>query len=105
MLSERFKEIRLCRADRPGGTETRRGLTGAPAVIVGSPDNVKKLSEADIYRARIDALRQEVGDSWLKVLSQSGGSLPSPTSTAPSPSPKPTLDGNGVRVRSPPMPR
>ena len=44
----------------------------------------KGMSEADVYRARIDALRQEVGDSWLKVLSQSGGALPSPTSPSPS---------------------
>ncbi|KAF9518652.1 hypothetical protein BS47DRAFT_224268 [Hydnum rufescens UP504] len=30
-------------------------------------------NHADAYRARIEALRSEVGDSWLKVLSQSGG--------------------------------
>ncbi|KDQ21501.1 hypothetical protein BOTBODRAFT_205103 [Botryobasidium botryosum FD-172 SS1] len=32
-----------------------------------------KLMEAEAYRAKIEALRDEVGDSWLKVLSQSGG--------------------------------
>lgn len=35
------------------------------------------LSSADAYKAKIDALRREVGDSWLKVLSQSGGVPPS----------------------------
>lgn len=41
------------------------------------------MSHADAYRARIDALRREVGDSWLKVLSQSSGlssGVPAPVS-------------------------
>jgi len=42
------------------------GIGGGDGVAI--PPN-----EADAYRARIEALRGEVGDSWLKVLNQSGG--------------------------------
>ncbi|KAG8920773.1 hypothetical protein FRC02_000705 [Tulasnella sp. 418] len=47
---------------------------------------LKFASEADAFRAKIEALRNEVGDSWLKVLSQSGNLSP-PTPT--------TLGGSG----------
>jgi Leucine-rich repeat (LRR) protein len=47
------------------------GEDGAEAVDT----DPKGMSEGELYRARIDALRQEVGDNWLKVLSQSGGAL------------------------------
>ncbi|KIJ49457.1 hypothetical protein M422DRAFT_74558 [Sphaerobolus stellatus SS14] len=36
----------------------------------GNSENTDGLSEADRFRQRIEALRNEVGDSWLKVLSQ-----------------------------------
>jgi hypothetical protein len=38
----------------------------------------RQLREAEEYRARIEALRNEVGDGWLKVFSQSGMGTPSP---------------------------
>lgn len=44
---------------RQVGEESTEGSTGYPAV-----------SEAEKFRKRIEALRNEVGDSWLKVLSQ-----------------------------------
>lgn len=44
----------------------------APVLEVGE-DGEEETSAADAYRARIDALRNEVGDNWLKVLTQSGG--------------------------------
>lgn len=45
-------------------------------VLEAGEEDGNGLSEADAYRAKIDALRREVGDSWLKVLSQSGGLPP-----------------------------
>jgi hypothetical protein len=38
----------------------------------------KQLREAEVFRARIEALKNEVGDGWLKVFSQSGMGTPSP---------------------------
>jgi hypothetical protein len=40
----------------------------------------RQLRQADAYRAKIEALRNEVGEGWLKVFSQSG--LGSPSMTA-----------------------
>lgn len=40
----------------------------------------RRLRQADAYRARIEALRSEVGDGWLKVFSQSGLATPTPPS-------------------------
>ncbi|KAG8902661.1 hypothetical protein FRB99_004277 [Tulasnella sp. 403] len=37
----------------------------------GDSSEMQFASEADAFRAKIEALRSEVGDSWLKVLSQS----------------------------------
>ncbi|KAH9036713.1 hypothetical protein EDB83DRAFT_2414046 [Lactarius deliciosus] len=36
----------------------------------------EEIKEADAFRARVEALRSEMGDGWLKVFSQShaGGS-------------------------------
>ena len=48
-----------------------------PSTVLETGDegdaDAEATSHADAYRAHIDALRREVGDSWLKVLSQSGG--------------------------------
>ena len=55
---------------------TPNGSRRPPIVVEAGEEEVSgtpALSDADAYRARIDALRREVGDSWLKVLSQSGG--------------------------------
>ncbi|THH10504.1 hypothetical protein EW145_g1284 [Phellinidium pouzarii] len=34
-------------------------------------ESAKQLKDADVFRARIEALRAEMGDNWLQVLSQS----------------------------------
>lgn len=67
-------------------------LSGSPPSISSSPSKANGFakppnadsnelhfaSEADAFRAKMEALRNEVGDSWLKVLSQSNN-LSSPT--------------------------
>ncbi|KAF8320742.1 hypothetical protein DL93DRAFT_2052510 [Clavulina sp. PMI_390] len=60
------------------------GLLPSAEIAGPSPSNgepteeeaANGMSQADAYRAKIEALRREVGDSWLKVLSQSGGLPP-----------------------------
>jgi hypothetical protein len=42
----------------------------------------KEIKEADAYRARIEALRSEMGDGWLKVFTQSNAAVMRPSSTA-----------------------
>jgi hypothetical protein len=39
----------------------------------------REIKEADAYRARIEALRSEMGDGWLKVFTQSNAVVPRPT--------------------------
>jgi Leucine-rich repeat (LRR) protein len=39
----------------------------------------REIKEADAYRARIEALRSEMGDGWLKVFTQSNAMVPRPT--------------------------
>jgi Leucine-rich repeat (LRR) protein len=82
-----------------GKAKTRRGRVSAsvyePEVIAADDATAgpetearRQLRQADAYRARIEALRSEVGDGWLKVFSQSGLGSPSPgaqTSAKPSP--------------------
>lgn len=65
---------RLAAAANVDDADSRRP---APVLEVGEDGEAESgTSHADAYRARIDALRSEVGDNWLKVLTQSGG-LPS----------------------------
>lgn len=47
---------------------TERTQTGEE--YLESPSGQPAASEAEVFRKRIEALRNEVGDSWLKVLSQ-----------------------------------
>ena len=42
----------------------------------------KEIKEADAYRARIEALRSEMGDGWLKVFTQGNAAVMRPSSTA-----------------------
>ncbi|KAG8924562.1 hypothetical protein FRC01_011348, partial [Tulasnella sp. 417] len=65
-------------------------LSGSPPSLSSSPSKLNGFarpsngdsnelhfaSEADAFRAKIEALRNEVGDSWLKVLSQSNSISP-----------------------------
>ncbi|KAG8982859.1 hypothetical protein FRB90_006496, partial [Tulasnella sp. 427] len=64
------------------------GFARSPANGGGGDSNeLHFASEADAFRAKIEALRNEVGDSWLKVLSQSNN-LSSPTSGVPGSPPR-----------------
>lgn len=49
-----------------------------PPPQAGDGSNVQK-SEAEAFRARIEALRADMGDGWLKVFNQSHMSSPSPS--------------------------
>jgi Leucine-rich repeat (LRR) protein len=80
----------------PGKAKTRRGRVSASVYepddgsVEDSADGPetearRQLRQADAYRARIEALRSEVGDGWLKVFSQSGLGSPSPSAKASPP--------------------
>ena len=47
-----------------------------PPGKAGEGKGEEEIKEADAFRARVEALRSEMGDGWLKVFSQShaGGS-------------------------------
>lgn len=45
----------------------------------GGDKESNSFNEADAFRARIEALRSDMGESWLKVFNQSHMSSPSPT--------------------------
>jgi hypothetical protein len=58
----------------------RRGRTATSVfeTPITKPDDVlmeegmeREIEEADAFRARIEALRSEMGDGWLKVFTQS----------------------------------
>jgi hypothetical protein len=40
---------------------------------ISIPREIDRLDASDEYRKRLEALREEAGNGWLKVLSESGG--------------------------------
>lgn len=62
---------------------TRRARVSAslyePPPAPGEEKGSGQLSEAEAFRARIEALRSDMGDGWLKVFNQSHMASPSPS--------------------------
>lgn len=77
---------------------------GRPAVTGADPIDRSRSPEAagEAFRKRVEALRSEVGEGWLKVLGESDWASPSqegPPSTTPSPkAPQAELDAPGSAV-------
>jgi len=66
----------------------RRGRISASVFEAPSPkvdkaeegiEMEREIKEADAYRARIEALKSEMGDGWLKVFSQSNAVMTRPS--------------------------
>ncbi|KAH7921395.1 hypothetical protein BV22DRAFT_1107217 [Leucogyrophana mollusca] len=56
---------------KPAARRTRTSMIFEPLdAVEGSPDSQSRIRDAELYRARIEALRSDMGDGWLKVFSQ-----------------------------------
>jgi hypothetical protein len=49
--------------------------TTKPGEVLVEEGMEREIKEADAFRARIEALRSEMGDGWLKVFTQSNGAV------------------------------
>ena len=65
-------------SSRRSATRRGRAATSVFETPITKPDDVRmeegvegEIKEADAFRARIEALRSEMGDGWLKVFTQS----------------------------------
>ena len=74
--SERTMSVRV--SSRRSAARRGRAATSVFETPITKPDNVLmgegmegEIKEADAFRARIEALRSEMGDGWLKVFTQS----------------------------------
>jgi Leucine-rich repeat (LRR) protein len=74
--SERTMSVKV--SSRRSATRRGRAATSVYETPITKPDDVRmeegvegEIKEADAFRARIEALRSEMGDGWLKVFTQS----------------------------------
>ncbi|KZT10725.1 uncharacterized protein LAESUDRAFT_672179 [Laetiporus sulphureus 93-53] len=56
---------------RKSATRRARVTASLYEPAIGQQDEADQFKEADAFRARIEALRSDMGDGWLKVLNQS----------------------------------
>ena len=66
-------------------SSARRNRVSASLYEPPTPDDDKKdnqFSEAEAFRARIEALRSDMGEGWLKVFNQSQIGSPPPASAS-----------------------
>ena len=77
-LSAREDDLERVEAEKRRIASERGDVDRDVAALEADLRRVKR--EAEAYRARIEALKNEVGDNWLQVLSQSqfAGKSPSP---------------------------
>lgn len=91
--SSTFPEFRATDIERLGGNKRRERQAASVYEAARLADRTSHIvsvssSDAEAFRARIEALRSEVGDSWLHVFSQSQIGASSPRSP-----PKPSIKG------------